>query len=42
MHELSEIVYSRDATVAAFRDYYLFLTKMYLNESDIMEPPEEG
>ena len=42
MPELSEIAYSRDATVAAFRDYYRFLTKMYLEESDVIEPPEDG
>ncbi|KAK1767570.1 hypothetical protein QBC33DRAFT_569894 [Phialemonium atrogriseum] len=42
MPELSEIGYSRDACVAAVRGYYDFLTKMYLDESDIVEPPEGG
>lgn len=42
MPELSEITYSTDATVAAFRDYYQFLTNLYLNESDVIEPPEGG
>jgi hypothetical protein len=42
MPELSEINYSRDACVAAIRDYYHFLTKMYLKESDVIEPPEGG
>ncbi|KAF2271512.1 uncharacterized protein EI97DRAFT_504918 [Westerdykella ornata] len=42
MPDLSEIDYSEDATVAAFRDYYRFLTMMYLDESLIQEPPEGG
>jgi len=42
MPELSDIAYSRDATIAAFRDYYQFLTKMYLKESDVIEPPEDA
>lgn len=42
MPQLSEIGYSRDACVAAVRDYYGFLTKMYLDESDVIEPPEGG
>lgn len=42
MPSLSEIKYSREACVAAVRDYYGFLTKMYLNESDVIEPPEGG
>ncbi len=42
MPRLSEIGYSRDACIAAVRDYYSFLTKMYLKESIVMEPPEGG
>jgi hypothetical protein len=37
-----EISYSQDATVAAFRDYYSFLAKMYLAESTIIDPPAGG
>ncbi|KAF2972684.1 hypothetical protein GQX73_g872 [Xylaria multiplex] len=39
---LDEISYSRDGTIAAVRDYYQFITKMYLKETDIIEPPEDG
>lgn len=39
---LNEVKYSRDETVAAVRDFYAFLTKMYLDESEIVEPPEGG
>ena len=42
MPELSEINYSRDACIAAVRDYYRFLTKLYLKESDVIDPPEGG
>ncbi|RYP53139.1 hypothetical protein DL768_001813 [Monosporascus sp. mg162] len=42
MPNLEEITYSRDATVDAVRDYYDFLTKMYLEESYILEPPAGG
>lgn len=42
MPELSEIEYSRDTCVAAFRDYYSFLAKMYLKDLMIIEPPEGG
>jgi hypothetical protein len=42
MPQLSEISYSRDACIAAVRDYYIFLTKMYLKESDVIEPSKEG
>jgi hypothetical protein len=42
MPELSEISYSREVCITAVRDYYRFLTKMYLGESSIIEPPEEG
>jgi hypothetical protein len=42
MPSLEDVTYSEEATVAAFRDYYNFLVKMYLKESEIMEPPEGG
>src|SRR5437868_6411977 len=42
MPPLSEISYSREACIAAVREYYAFLAKMYLNESDVIEPPEGG
>lgn len=42
MPELVDISYSRDGTIAAIRGYYSFLVDLYLNESDIIEPPEEG
>ncbi|OAQ69777.1 hypothetical protein VFPPC_02361 [Pochonia chlamydosporia 170] len=42
MTPLSEITYSHDATVSAVRDYYTFLTKMYLDDHLIKEPPEGG
>lgn len=40
--ELEDIHYSRDETISAVRQFYTFLTKMYLDESDILEPPEGG
>jgi hypothetical protein len=42
MPRLAEISYSREATIAAVRAYYQFLTKLYLSESSIIEPPEGG
>jgi hypothetical protein len=42
MPTLEDIEYSRDETVAAVREYYQFLTKMYLDEAYIIEPPAEG
>ena len=41
MSGLDDIAYSRDATVAAVRDYYAFLTDMYLDEAEVLEPPTE-
>jgi hypothetical protein len=38
MPSVSEIIYSRDATVQAVRDYFRFLVAMYMNESEIIEP----
>jgi hypothetical protein len=42
MPSLEDIEYSRDETVAAVRDYYQFLTKMYLDEAYIIESPPAG
>ncbi|EFY86354.1 hypothetical protein MAC_07575 [Metarhizium acridum CQMa 102] len=42
MIPLSEVTYSRDTTVAAVRDYYIFLTRMYLDKTLIKEPPKGG
>lgn len=42
MPVLSDITYSREATIAAVRDYYTFLTKLYLPETEVIEPPEGG
>ncbi|KAL2020518.1 hypothetical protein VTK56DRAFT_8318 [Thermocarpiscus australiensis] len=42
MPQLSEVSYSHKATVAAVSAYFDFLAKMYLNESDILRPPEGG
>jgi hypothetical protein len=42
MPELSEISYSRDETIRAVRDYYSFLAELYVEESDIIEPPKGG
>jgi hypothetical protein len=42
MPELDEISYSREDCIAAVRDYYGFLVKMYLKDSAIIEPPKDG
>ncbi|OBT49596.1 hypothetical protein VE04_10008 [Pseudogymnoascus sp. 24MN13] len=42
MPELEDITYSRDECVAAVRDYYDFLSKMYHDESDVLIPPDGG
>ncbi|KAK3298442.1 uncharacterized protein B0H64DRAFT_74994 [Chaetomium fimeti] len=42
MPDIHEVSYSREATIAAVREYYRFLTRMYLKECDVAEPPEEG
>jgi len=39
MPGLSDIAYSREATVAAVSDYYIFLTKLYLKDSQVVFPP---
>jgi hypothetical protein len=42
MPDLEDIIYSRDTTIAAVRDYYQFLTKLYLDEDKIIFPPPDG
>jgi hypothetical protein len=42
MPGFDEIRYSREATVSAFCDYYRFLVDLYMEDSDIIEPPEGG
>lgn len=42
MPALEDITYSRERCIAAFRSYFDFLAKMYLDESYIIEPPVEG
>ncbi|KAB5562952.1 hypothetical protein GE09DRAFT_765441 [Coniochaeta sp. 2T2.1] len=37
-----DITYSRQETVAAVTDFYQFLTKMYMKESQVVYPPEGG
>lgn len=40
--DLCNISYSREATIAAFKEYFLFLTELYLDPEQIVFPPEEG
>jgi hypothetical protein len=40
--DVEGVSYSRDVTIAAVTDYYTFLTRMYMNESQIIYPPAEG
>jgi hypothetical protein len=40
--DLCNIHYSREATVAAFEDYFEFLTAMYMDPAVIQTPPEGG
>lgn len=42
MPSLEDISYSQDVCVAAVRVYYHFLSRMYLDESCIEEPPAGG
>ncbi|KAF1968895.1 hypothetical protein BU23DRAFT_654985 [Bimuria novae-zelandiae CBS 107.79] len=37
-----EPVYSRDECIAAIRDYYTFLTTMFMDSAFIIEPPQDG
>lgn len=39
---LKDISYDRQATITAFRDYYHFLTALYLHQSEVVEPPQRG
>ena len=39
MSYLKDIIYSRAATIAAVSDYYEFLVKMYMDDSQVMYPP---
>lgn len=42
MLSVRDISYSCEATVAAIRDYYRSLVSMYLDETNVLEPPEGG
>lgn len=42
MSQLEDITYSRTGTIAAVSDYYRFLTKMYMDDSQVMYPPAGG
>lgn len=42
MAEIDDIEYSRDECISVVRDYYAFLTSMYLDDSVVVEPPEGG
>jgi hypothetical protein len=42
MPPLDKVHYSRDDCIATVRDCYSFLTKMYLDEDLVLEPPEGG
>lgn len=40
--DLCNISYSRDATVTAFKEYFQFLTQMYLDPEHVVYPPDDG
>ncbi|KAH7323621.1 hypothetical protein BKA65DRAFT_540257 [Rhexocercosporidium sp. MPI-PUGE-AT-0058] len=42
MPELSDITYSREEAITAVREYYKFLVDMYMDDSEIVEPPKGG
>jgi hypothetical protein len=42
MPTLDEITYSRDECIAAITDYYEFLTAMYMRDSSVVKPPDDG
>ncbi|KFY42916.1 hypothetical protein V494_02164 [Pseudogymnoascus sp. VKM F-4513 (FW-928)] len=42
MASLSNITYSQDECVSAIRDYYYFLSKLYLDDTDFIIPPAGG
>ncbi|KAF1969271.1 hypothetical protein BU23DRAFT_582752 [Bimuria novae-zelandiae CBS 107.79] len=42
MPTLDDVSYSLAKCIEAIRDYYNFLTKLYLDPSEIVQPPEGG
>lgn len=40
MPSLGDVTYSREEYIAEIRDYFHFLKKVYLEESDVEAPPE--
>lgn len=40
--DLCNISYSREATIAALKDYFLFLTELYLDPEQVAFSPKEG
>ncbi|KAK7927351.1 hypothetical protein PG985_004349 [Apiospora marii] len=42
MPDLEDVSYSEAECVAAVSDYYEFLTKTYLDETEVIYPPKEG
>ncbi|OAQ60118.1 hypothetical protein VFPPC_14785 [Pochonia chlamydosporia 170] len=42
MPQLVDITYSEEVTIAAVRDYYDYLARMYMDDTWVKEPPEEG
>lgn len=40
--KIDDIIYSHEATVAAFKSYYEFLTKMYIDPGMTKTPPVTG
>ncbi|KAH8585561.1 hypothetical protein B0O99DRAFT_646641, partial [Bisporella sp. PMI_857] len=42
MSEDGELSYSQEEAILAIRDYYRFLVSLYLDESHVIEPPENG
>lgn len=42
MPEIEDFTCSREATIAAFEDYYSFLVDLYMDPFEIIYPPEGG
>lgn len=40
--DFEDVRYDREATIAAITDYYTFLTRMYMDESQVISPPAGG
>lgn len=40
--DIEDVSYAREATIAAITDYYTFLTRMYMDESQVISPPAGG